>query len=140
MAAMVTILKFTASYIAALAATMFVLVVIGVLAFGSETLSASFAEYLIVSIVIALLALVPAILFVWAETRNEERVNTLRFGAYGLMTAFIESCILMWLAFDGDLASRLDFIVSLSLAGLFGGATIASVWNGLTAAIPAPNL
>ncbi|MEM9569878.1 MAG: hypothetical protein AAF996_00325 [Pseudomonadota bacterium] len=136
---MVTALKFIASYLSALAATMFVLTMIGFFVFGNETLSAALGEYMAVLIGVALFSLPPAILFVWSHTRLEGRLNGLRFGMYGLMTAFVESSIVIWFAFNGDLATGFGYIVSLSLAGFIGGVTISIVWNRLTKAIPAPN-
>jgi hypothetical protein len=136
---MVTILKFTASYASALASTMLVLGLVGFFVFGGEILGASFGEYLALLIVTALLALVPAILFVWIDSRTHARLSALRFGAYGLIIAFAESCLVMWLAFNGNLAAGWGYIIAFSVAGLVGGVTISKVWNGLTSAIPARN-
>lgn len=102
-------------------------------------MSASFGEYLAVLIVTALLALIPAVLFVWTDTQTDARLNALRCGTYGLITAFVESCLVMWLAFNGNLAPGFVYITAFSIAGFVGGVTIAKVWNGLTSAIPARN-
>lgn len=123
--------KFALSYIASIFATSGVLVVIGYPWLGNASLNYSIGILGAVLTVIAILALLPAILLVWLETLQEQRLSLFRAGYWGLILGLTESTVFMLIVSNGDLASGFGYVLMFTAIGIIAGASFALCWNSL---------
>lgn len=123
--------RFTLSYFFALVAVTIMLGAVGIWILEPEEVAYSLKLLAVAISVVALLALLPAIFAVWQNTRDKPDLSPLQFAWLGTLVGFVESACFMWIAYNGQLADSVGYILLLSIAGFVGGGTMALAWNRL---------